>query len=156
MTVIAWDGTTLAADRQMTTAGYKQSITKIFRLWDGRLVGAAGAVHVIQAFVEWMRNKDTVPACIQPNRDEKIIASGLEILPDKTIHRYFIGISLTPVIIKDKYIAIGSGCEYAVGAMAAGASAAEAVIITNQHCNTCGMGVDALPLNLELAVDKTA
>lgn len=41
MTVIAWDGVTLAADRLSGCTGVRMSLTKIHRV-DGMLVGGAG------------------------------------------------------------------------------------------------------------------
>ena len=42
MTTVAWDGKELAADRRMVIGGCVYETTKIRRLSDGRLVGAAG------------------------------------------------------------------------------------------------------------------
>jgi hypothetical protein len=41
MTVIVWDGKTLAADKQATQADLKRKVTKIHRL-RGHLVGVSG------------------------------------------------------------------------------------------------------------------
>lgn len=47
---------------------------------------------------------------------------------------------------EDKFLAFGSGRDYAMGAMAMGADARRAVEIASHFCTSCGMGVDALTL----------
>ena len=147
MTVIAWDGTTLAADKQCTNNGYKTTVTKIYRFDDGRLVGAASHSHICVAFIEWLRRGGNIPDILKSAKEEKVAGAGIEILPNGKIHRYQIGVSSIPLHFEDKFIAIGSGFEYAVGAMAMGADAIKAVEITSRFSSSCGMGVDSLRLN---------
>ena len=47
-----------------------------------------------------------------------------------------------PIEIIDPFFAWGAGSDFAMGAMAAGANAREAVLIANKHENDCGMGID--------------
>jgi hypothetical protein len=54
MTIIAWDGKTLAADRAGTNCGYRRTVTKIFRV-PGGIVGFAGDGSRAMALLEWFR-----------------------------------------------------------------------------------------------------
>lgn len=46
--------------------------------------------------------------------------------------------------VMETFFAWGTGRELAIGAMAAGADAREAVCIVNRYSTTCGIGVDIL------------
>ena len=52
MTVIAWDGKTLAADRQCSNNGTLESITKIFKI-RGHLLGGSGNAFLTHLMCEW-------------------------------------------------------------------------------------------------------
>ena len=54
MTIIAWDGKTLAAGKASTNCGYRRTCTKIFRV-PGGLVGFAGNGSRAMALLEWFR-----------------------------------------------------------------------------------------------------
>jgi len=59
MTVIAWDGVTLAADKQNTIVGYAHVATKIHRVPSG-IVGFMGnGAHAVQVLA-WMKAGMTV------------------------------------------------------------------------------------------------
>lgn len=57
MTTIAWDGKTLAGDKQVTTGGTATKTTKVFKVKTKKgyvLVGYSGDLADGQAFVEWL------------------------------------------------------------------------------------------------------
>ena len=146
MTVIAWDGKTLAADRLATSGGYiKGGATKIFRLDRGSLVGLSGGYDCCMALFDWLcgpRNPADWPAAAQSSVEW---ARAMEIWPG-TGSVLFHERHPHALIIKMSYYAIGAGAECAVGAMAMGASAKQAVEIAIQFINCCGGDVDTLTL----------
>lgn len=142
MTVIAYDGITLAADKLSNNGGTKATVKKIWRLKDGRLFGGAGdfgAVHSLKSHVE----SGSPLSASQSDKDDWAV--GIVIGLDKSItiyERYG-----NKFQVEDKFYAVGSGRDYAIGAMAMGASSARAVEIASQHSTGCGMGVDVLQLS---------
>lgn len=54
MTCIAWDGLTLAVDRQCTTGSNKFTVNKLFKV-DGCPVAICGDIAVALQCVEWLR-----------------------------------------------------------------------------------------------------
>lgn len=134
MTTIATDGVTIAADGR-TTAG-KEIVTdeakKIHRLPDGSVVGEAGLCTAGILAVE------ELAYAIQEDRHPKNYKGDytlLRLTPDGRAIIYWnelVGIEIpTPA-------AIGSGGEFARGAMAAGASAREAVRIATKLDSASG------------------
>lgn len=116
MTTIAWDGKTLASDSQMTGSYIEQkNVSKIIRK-GGDYYGIAGRLSEGKSFVEGEIDKlsDETELLIV-NAKGKCVWKGRhasEPMPDKT--------------------AIGSGANFAMGAMLAGASAVEAVKIASK------------------------
>ena len=59
MTTIAWDGTTLAADRAAWSSGCKYRVRKVHKLTASNgarfLVALSGDGHYAQALLSWMR-----------------------------------------------------------------------------------------------------
>ncbi len=139
MTTIAWDGKTLAADRQSTYNGTATPTTKIFRVVKhgrAKLFGCAGDSGECQAYARWMRRGGKKPAL-----------SDIAVLTIDHKGRVF--------VMSDKWIiarvrvkkwALGSGTDFAMGAMFAGADAEKAVHIATVLDTKTGLGVDTLTL----------
>ena len=144
MTIIVWDGVTLAADKQVTTGGLKQTVTKIFEI-RGHLVGFSGDFDLAQTLKHWFKEGADIsnyPAF--QSEDDKFVAM-LVITPNKEILKY--ERSPHPILMNEsKVYAMGSGRDFAVGALAMGATAEEAVRIASLHESGCGMGIDTLTL----------
>jgi ATP-dependent protease HslVU (ClpYQ) peptidase subunit len=142
MTVIAWDGKTLAADRMMEMNGGKFPITKIRRLPDGTLIGSAGDTPRAMQIVEWIEN-----GCVAgklPAVQGDMYARALHIRSDGKAVLY--ANNDQPIIVEQPFMAIGSGQDYANTAMYLGHGARQAVAIASELCASCGMGIDALEL----------
>ena len=144
MTCIAWDGKLLAADK-LVISGYKRaSFTKIRRIGDA-LVGFAGNTILTNAMFSWIEigeNPDKFP---EAQRDKDNFTAGMKITLDGQIYLY--ENAPIPWLNERKIWAIGSGAEIAIGAMAAGASAEDAVKIACEWCYLTGGfsgGVDVL------------
>lgn len=139
MTTIAWDGVSLAGDKKRTMTGVPMPCVKIFRAVDsdtGRelLYGCAGDSGQCEWFRRWCSRECPKPAlsdinllCIDTNRD--IWAANESLL-------------WTPISLP--WFAIGSGGGIALGAMAAGKTARQAIKIASRLDNATGLGVDVL------------
>lgn len=133
MTTIAYRDGVLASDTR-AYAGQSQPIgnkQKIYRIKDGSAFGVStpqpGLSEAIRDWFAECKHPDHEPAL---NGD-----AGFDMLEiTKDGHVYFYHNSFRPTgPLSADYFAIGSGAEYALGAMAAGASAADAVAAAGFH-----------------------
>ena len=142
MTVVAWDGRALAADKRMSFGGQHATVTKVHRLKSGGVVAGCGVSALIQEMRVWVDagcDPATFPAAQRVTADN---ASILVALPDGRLHQY--ESTPYPLVIENGQWAIGSGRDFAMMAMHLGKSAAEAVTLTAEMCCDCGNGVDSL------------
>lgn len=142
MTVLVWDGTTLAADRQATIGELRRSICKIAK-HKGALLAWCGLQSVGLVLAEWWINgadPEKYPAKHQENDDTS--TSFYVIHPDKTVDCY--ERTHLPIRVLDKQWAAGSGRDFAYGALAMGADAVQAVNAAAVYCTSVGMGVDTM------------
>ena len=141
MTVIAWDGKTLAADKRAAYGSYKGGVvTKIFR-WKGGLCGVSGSMGHGMQLVSWLQ-KGAVEENF-PEPDE----SGTQFIVVHTDGRVaFYEDSPTPLYFENAHQAIGSGANYALSAMALGKDAKDAVAFACTMDAFCGNGIDTLEL----------
>ena len=143
MTVVAWDGTTLAADKRATNNGLHRTVRKIYRLNDEELAGVAGDFADSEAILAWLRgsrNPDTFPQL--PDRDSarvlvlRRIAGGVRVLLYEA--------RAIPIEFEERHFAMGCGRDYAMAALYLGKSAVEAVAIASALDCYCGNGIDTL------------
>ena len=141
MTIIAWDGKTLAADKASTDVGYLRTVTKIFRV-PGGVVAFAGSAANALALLEWFRAGRDVAKWPKTQEDGDQAASALFADENNFLWRY----STTPYPERseDPFDAIGSGRDYALAAMHLGHSARVAVEVACALDNSCGKGVDSM------------
>lgn len=133
MTTIAWDGTRLAADKKRSVHGTAMPCTKIWR-FQGQLYGAAGDSWDCVAVRDWIEG-----------RVDKPVVTNLSVLRIDTERRaWLMEEKLSWHEITLPTWVLGSGGEYAMGAMAAGKNAIDAVEIANVLDNGSGLGVDWL------------
>lgn len=121
MTTIAYRQGVIAADTQMIQGtSIIGHITKIVRRDDGALCGGAGDLAWVQAFHRWF-----LEGCEgEPPRFDDDCSKGLIIRRRKPIEVFE---SIGAFEFKPEFVAIGSGKEFALGAMQVGASAKRAV-----------------------------
>lgn len=139
MTVIAWDGETLAGDKRMSMGCHVNTVTKIFAAGE-YLIGFTGSAKHMGPFRAWLESgakPDTFPQC---PADDQIHA--LAVRRDHTVWK-FEGTAY-PVQVEDRQASAGSGRDYARAAMHLGKSAREAVEIACLFDENCGNGVDVL------------
>ena len=151
MTVVVWDGKTLATDRQANDGYMKWEAEKawyvrrsiehaempshksVYYIVSG--VGTLGSILKMRDCFKSHGDLSTLE--IQPNSAELIVVSskGLTVWSSNG----------TSVELSAP-MAFGEGREYALGAMAMGATASEAVQIANEYSLHCGKGVSCYTL----------
>lgn len=125
MTTIAYKDGIMAADTQVSGSSTKfASIVKIAKTPSGSLVGAAGHCTWINKLITWASSSDDDAT---PPLPEIGHGSGFLIRPDRTI----VGIEETGTFeCASPYYATGSGEKFAMGVMAFGGSAEDAVRVS--------------------------
>lgn len=140
MTTLAWDGTTLAADKGSFYGDVVIPKHKLHRIkWHGvsAICGVCGDAGVTHQILRWMQGKEFD----NPRHDNEsmvvaVTKSGL----------WSISSTLIPIRINSKIFATGSGGTMAMGALAVGASAKAAVkAVEKWGCGACN-GVDTMTL----------
>ena len=143
MTVIAWDGKTLAADKQNTSCGHATTVTKIHRV-PGGLVGFTGNAGHAGALLTWFREGRNPEDWPKKGGDD---SAGVVFITDGDELRGYSGDDGPHYILyEDKCLAWGAGRDYALAAMFLGKSAREAVKVACALDGSCGMGIDTLEL----------
>lgn len=128
MTTIATDGKSMAADGQVqdhTDTILAGDHRKVFKLNDGRIVGGAGNSFDVGSWIEWLEKGKEGPCPVQSNQFSAMILNtdGSLLWVDHKGRE-----APTPVPC-----AIGSGSQFALGAMDAGASPTKAVAIARNR-----------------------
>lgn len=139
MTVIAWDGSVLAADKQATNAGLKMTATKLRKI-NGCICAATGDWDRAQSLYEWFARGAKPEDFPDFQKTDDGFVGMVVVHPDNTVVKY--ERAPYPYTIEDKLFAVGSGRDFALGAMATGANAIQAVHIASRFDSGCGMGVD--------------
>lgn len=139
MTIIAWDGEMVAADKQATQNGTTRITTKLVMMNNvvATFNGCEAAGLMLSNWYFEGANIDKWPQKIQDGEDwsELIIFE----YPNVFVYQRY----PQCIQIKNKFWAWGSGKDLAIGAMAAGASAIEAVKIASKYDDGCGLGIDS-------------
>lgn len=138
MTVIAWDGKTLAADKRADVGGTALTTTKIKKLESGEIVAFTGSVSTGRILLDWYENGAEPEEWPESQNGDDwarlIVASKGGVC-------FYEG---HPVAVhcEDKFAAFGSGRDVALGALAMGADAIKAVEIASMFQSDCGNGCD--------------
>lgn len=141
MTVVAWDGKTLAVDRQATSGHMISKHTKIFKCRNDYVAAFWGPIGEYGVLIDWLES-GAIPKD-WPKLSEDV---GVLIVSGKDGSALEYEGTGYPIPIEVPFYAWGQGRELAMGAMAAGADAIQAVRIANQHSAHCGCGIDAWDL----------
>ena len=141
MTVIVWDGETLATDKAATDGAAKWEAVKAWHHHDAfkgpLILSGAGPLQTILTMRNWVLDgalQNKFPSVqLTPQFCHFVVISRTGLI------RYEQG----PIPIdhgRDK-CAFGEGKDFAYGAMAMGATAFQAVEIANRYSSCCGLGV---------------
>lgn len=144
MTTIAYRDGVLAADSMISTNSgrYCGAVAKIWKRDDGALLGAVGGAGDAAKLRDWfLSGSDELPPALPEE------GQGILIKPDGTV---WLAHGQSPMYEVDwPFHAEGSGAAFAIGAMAHGASAEQAVSIA------CGYDVFSGPPVVVLKVGVT-
>jgi hypothetical protein len=145
VTVIAWDGKTLAADRACNIAGIHFEVTKV-RRWKNAIFALAGSGTRLEQLMAWYRDgADPAKYPPRPTEDEGSVFVVVDQPDGKPRVRRFEG-SGYPMLIESALYADGAARDVALAAMHCGKSARDAVLLANLLTAYCGNGVDELTL----------
>ncbi len=142
MTVIVWDGDTLATDR---IAASRYTKRKVRKAWyrntpEGKIIiSGAGYTDEINAMEHWYMGgmKEKIDRDVFKESTLIIVRGGNLVYYDDPFKHNFVG---------KKSVAFGSGAPWAFGALEMGATAVEAAKIACLHCIRCGGGIDTYTL----------
>jgi 20S proteasome alpha/beta subunit len=141
MTIVAWDGKTLAADKRAVSDTYKGSTTtKIFRFADG-ICGIAGHMEVGMHLKEWLQDggiPDDFPELDTKETEFLVIYNSGRVAYYES--------TAVPLWMEERFHAIGSGKYYALASMHLGKSAKQAVEVACALDAYCGNGIDTLTI----------
>ena len=137
MTTIVYRDGVLAADTRAYSGGHTPigKKSKIRRLADGSLVGVSSTEPGVgEAIIGALQDHDSV---LEARDDllalgDKLRLQGLLVRPNGDVF-YFSDSPYPSGPLRDEFFAIGSGQEYALGALSVGVSAKEAVKVASLH-----------------------
>lgn len=133
MTTIAWSKShgCIASDRQ--SSYHRESLDKLFTLPDGSVVGVSGNYEC------WLQAVEYWKGGVKPEMPEDA-GTALRVYQGGYAEMYHSRLVSIPV--SRDFIAIGSGRDYAMGAMARGASPEDAVRIAGMFDENTGPVID--------------
>jgi hypothetical protein len=154
MTVIAYDGLYVAADRMISNDSGMRGITRKLEVWEDQVLATCGAADHGEAMVIWFKDgKD--PAAFPHTADKG---------GEKSAYLYVFKLNCpvmcfqtwpAPILFPMTEFAAGCGSEIARTAMHLGRDAREAAKIATELNVFCGMGVEFIDLS-ELAATGMA
>jgi ATP-dependent protease HslVU (ClpYQ) peptidase subunit len=141
MTVIAWDGRTLAADKLACFGSLRSTVTKLRRI-NGWIVGGSGDAAAVAEHMAWFQDgghPEKFPASL---REKDCPSMLLSVHPHGQVLKW--ENCPHPIELQCNRTAIGSGRDYAMAAMHLGCDARRAVEVASELDVSCGMGIDTL------------
>ena len=130
MTIIAYKDGVLAADSEMYWGELRCDYPDKLAIIEGAIIGCSGDIIACRKFVEWFREKGKTPDF------EKLKFDAIVAYKDGRVESW--DQRLYPLPITDEFAAMGSGMDFAIGAMAHGATARKAAEIAVRFCKSCG------------------
>lgn len=140
MTVVVWDGKTMAADKRGVIAGAHYAVTKLVRLGDSKIAGISGHLGHGLAVCAWLsgdRDAAKYPPAMEGNESYVLLAhrGGLLERFERGPH---------PIVVADRYHVLGGARDFALAALHLGCDARRAVEVTCALSSECGNGIDTL------------
>jgi len=152
MTVIAWDGKTLSADKRAVANGMPRTVTKIHKV-PGGVVAFSGSRMRALVLLDWFMKGADLANFPPGSTDLDQHADALFATTDRELYLYCDGPQTMPDFIVEPYMAMGSGRDFAMAAMACGQSSKEAVVLASNFDVFCGNGVDTMDPQWEMKKD---
>jgi hypothetical protein len=147
MTVVAWDGKTLAADKMAVVGG--GAAAPVCKIWESMpgsgdrcLMAVSGAHNVALELVHWFSggaDPEKFPGSAREG-DATLITIRRDADDEAVIETYCAG--PYPMRTRTEQWAWGSGRDFALAAMHLGKNAVEAVEVACQFQSDCGIGID--------------
>ena len=141
MSIIVWDGKTLAADTMACNGNLRRYCTKVWRKGD-MLIGGAGTATGIQAMLNWVDRGMDAESFPKDMTEDSVLW-----IVNKNGNMAKFENTPYPLTYHDKRWADGSGRDFAYGAMEMGADAATAVKVAMKHDAYCGGKVETVSFN---------
>lgn len=136
MSIVAWDGKSIAADKMTVSSGMRKTETKILRV-EEKVIAWVGETSVGLALLDWIKkgsDPDKWPAVQRTENWTCLIVANWEGV-------VFYEREPFAQKVNEPFTAWGAGRDFAIGAMAMGAKAKQAVEIANAFSTSCGNGV---------------
>lgn len=142
MTTIAYRAGVIAADTGLSGGGaHDCHLTKIAKNKDGSVAGAAGNAWWISAFLKWFKDGGEFPAMPEDDCTSAIVIGGRKNII--TLYESEKG-QAKPYPVRAPYYAIGSGKNFALGAMFVDAHPIDAIKAAMKHDDSTYGKVQAL------------
>lgn len=143
MSVVVWDGKTLAADMAGSSAGCLYLMRKAVRVAPDEVHAWTGSPDAGRVMSQWFRDGARPEDYPEWQRDEErwcrliVVRQGMPVLTFEAFH--------IPIEINGPF-AWGAGRDYALGALFLGAFAGDAVRAACKWSDSCGIGVASFDL----------
>jgi hypothetical protein len=139
MSVLVWDGVTLATDLASNDG---RTLTPVNKIWkkDNAIYAGIGPLSLVAGLRRWYENGADYSKFPQG------YAQGQFIVVRKSTGLTRYSLADGPVEHGFNAIALGTGRDFAYGALAVGADARAAVEAANKYCTTCGLGVQSMSI----------
>ena len=146
MTVIAYDGRFVGADRMATVGSSTHTMLKLFR-WRNKALSFDGDAGHGAMLAEWFRQGADPAKYPQPTPVSSggVSWASLHVFQWGTPILTYEG-SAYPLMVMDTIFGAGSGGGHAEGALAMGATVEKAIEIASTHASGCGFGMDVVDL----------
>jgi ATP-dependent protease HslVU (ClpYQ) peptidase subunit len=128
----------MVSDSKCTYGDTHFRMQKIYQMPDGTLIGFSGSVSEATKFVNWWI--DGANIANKPNFGEESFDA--LVLDDSGINLW--DSNLIKIRIIQDFFAVGSGAQFALGALRAGADPVRAVEIAAQEDNNSGLPIDSV------------
>jgi len=137
MSVIVWDGLSLAVDNGATDGFSMWEADKVW-VHKGEFLTGTGTVSTILEMRDWYKNGSNSLLFPFAQRIPESMCNFI-VVNEAGLHRY--ERTHVPIDHGFKICAFGQGKDFAYGALAMGATAEQAATIANKFSVHCGMGV---------------
>ena len=137
MSTIAFDGKMISADRQASQDSWKYPVMKLFRIrWNGFdcVLGVVGHYQDGLLVRDWLENGGDKPVVNKDTFAALLIKKGVCYRMEEKLVMWSV----------EAPHALGSGRDFALGAMCCGKTAEESIAIASQFDPGSGLGVDTI------------